>query len=52
MAKKPERKVIVTYSDKPMPEMLPTYFVEFIQEMGRVIEARKERERKAQEVNQ
>ncbi len=49
MAKKPERKITVTYSDKPAPEMLPTYFIDFIHEMRRVIDARKERERIARE---
>jgi len=38
-----EREIIITYSDKPAPEMLPTYF---IHEMRRVIDERKKREEK------
>lgn len=41
-----ERKIIITYSDKPAPEDLPTNFIDFIHEMRRVIDERKKREEK------
>lgn len=48
MTKKPEREIIVTYSDKTVPTDFPVRFVEFVLEMGRV-RAAKEEERKRQE---
>lgn len=44
-----EREIIITYSDKPAPDNLPTSFIDFIKEMRRVVDARKEREAKEKE---
>lgn len=46
MTKKPEREVIITYSEKHAPSDFPVRFVEFVLEMGRVRATKEERERK------
>ncbi len=52
MAKKDERKIIITYSDEPVPEDFSIHFMDLIHDMRRVIDAREEREAKAKAKDQ
>ena len=46
-----ERTITVTFGDEEAPEDMPIYFMEFINEAARVINARKEKEKKIREVS-